>query len=316
MEETYQNKVYQNINSNHMKTTLSIFILVLLTTFFSCGQPTEKKNVTVDTTDKLQTKSDKEENERLEKRKKIEEQEKADSIRLDNILQNALKIANQNFDKNRFSDKYEVSTDYIPVNVEINLDYYFTKARPHLIIRRDDIEGAIGITYIDIYSKGDNNFEKVVSHKQWYMEYRNDTIRDINGDGLNDFVVNGYGVNGCCLKAFSIVYLLRQDKKSFSKNYDFINPTFSPKEKIIRGLCYGYPGETTMYKYKWNGEKVDTLEYISYEKNEKGVKTGKVIISTDEPYGDNYKILKIVNSVPTEYRKIEDYDWFTGDGYE
>ena len=34
---------------------------------------------------------------------------------------------------------------------------------------------------------------------------------------------------------------------TFSKNFEFINPTFSPKEKIIRGICYGHPGETEMY---------------------------------------------------------------------
>ena len=135
------------------------------------------------------------------------------------------------------------------------------------------------------------------------------------GDGLNDFVVNWYGSTGCCLKAFSNVYLLRQDKKAFSENFEFINPTFSPKEKIVRGVCYGHPGETEMYKYKWNGEKVDTLEYVSYERNEKG-KTGKVIISTDRPYGEKFKTLKVLNSVPTEYKKIEGYDWFTGKGYE
>lgn len=285
--------------------------LGLLTTFFSCGQPNEKKNVAVVTTDTLQANLDKKESERLEKRKKIEQQANTDSIRLDKILQDALKIAYQNFGKEKFVKKYDVATDSIPVSVEVNLDYYFTKENPHLIIRRND-PSAI---YIDIYSKADSKFEKVVSHEQWTMTYVNDTIRDINGDGLNDFVVNWYGANGCCLKAFSNVYLLRQDRKSFSENFEFINPTFSLKEKIVRGVCYGHPGETEMYKYKWNGEKVDTLEYVSYERNEKG-KTGKIIISTDRPYGDKFKILKVLNSVPTEYKKIEGYDWFTGNGYE
>ena len=41
--------------------------------------------------------------------------------------------------------------------------------------------------------------------------------------------------------------------KTISNNFEFINPTFSPKEKIIRGVCYGHPSETEMYKYKWNG---------------------------------------------------------------
>lgn len=264
------------------------------------------------TTDTLQTSLDKKEKNRLEKRREIEEQNYADSIRLDKVLQDALKIANQNIGKNRFIKKYEVSPDSIPVGVEINLDYHFTKANPHLIIRRND-PSAI---YIDIYSKGDSKFKKVVSHEEWTMTYVNDTIRDINGDGINDFVVNWYGATGCCLKAFSNVYLLRHNKKTFSENFEFINPTFSPKEKIVRGICYGHPGETEMYKYKWNGEQIDTLEYVSYDKNNKGVKTGKIIISADKPYGDIIKTLKVLNSVPTEYRKIEGYDWFTGNGYD
>lgn len=259
------------------------------------------------TTDTLQTSIDKKEKERLERSKEIEEQDYADSIRLDRVLQDALKIANQNIKKDKFIMKYEVSPDSIPVSVEINLDSHFTKTNPHLIIRRNEIS----VIYIDIYRKGERKFEKVVSHEQWTLTYVNDTIQDINGDGLKDFVVNWYGASGCCLKAFSNVYLLRQDKNAFSENFEFINPTFSPKERIVRGVCYGDPGETEMYKYKWNGEKVDTLEYVSYERNEKG-KTGKVIISTDRPYGNKFKTLKVLNSVPTEYEKIEGYNWFTG----
>lgn len=294
-----------------MKTTLHILAFGLLGAFFSCEQANEKNKIVVDTSDTVQSSRDKKEKERLMKRGEIEEQDYADSISLDKVLQDALKIANQNINKDRFIDKYVVSPDSIPVNVEINLDYHFTKVNPHLIIRRSEP----GAVYIDIFSKDDNKYEKVVSHEQWTMTYVNDTIRDINGDGLSDFMVNWYGSSGCCLKAFSNIYLLRPDKKSFSDNFEFINPTFSPKEKIIRGVCYGHPGETELYKYKWNGEQIDTLEYVSYEKNDKGVKTRKIIISTDRAYADGFKISKILNSVPTEYRKIEGYDWFTGNGY-
>lgn len=292
-----------------MNTTLHILIFGFIMTLFSCEQANKKKSVAAITTDTLQTNIDKKEKERLEKRREIEEQDNTDSIRLDKVLQDALKIVNQNITKDRFVKKYEILLDSIPVSVEINVDYHFSKASPHLIIRRKE-PGAI---YIDIYSKGDNKFEKVVSHEQWAMTYVNDTIRDINGDGLNDFVVNWYGASGCCLKAFSNVYLLRQDKKAFSANFEFRNPTFSPTEKIIRGVCYGHPGETEMYKYKWNSEKVETLEYVYYEKNDKGEKTGKIVISNNEPFGDKFKILKRLNSIPNEYKTIEGYDWFTGE---
>lgn len=295
-----------------MKTILHILTIGFLT-FFSCGQADEKNNVSLITTDTFHIKPEREEEERLEKRKAIEEQANKDSIMLAKVLKDALAIATQNIGKNKFFKEYELMPDSAyNVKVEISLDKHFTKFYPHLIIRRYGPNAV----YIDIYTKNDSKFEKILAHEQWSMEYINDTIRDINGDGFNDFVVNWYGTNGCCLKAFSNVYLIRSDKKTFSDNFEFINPTFSPEEKIIRGVCYGHPGETEMYKYKWKEEKVDTLEYISYQKSDKGVKTGKVIISTERPYNANSKILKIVRIVPTEYRKIEGYDWFTAKGYE
>jgi hypothetical protein len=82
-----------------------------------------------------------------------------------------------------------------------------------------------------------------------------------------------------------------------------------------RNACNGHPGETEMYKYEWNGEEAGTLEYVSYQKIDKNVKKGKVAISTDEPYSGNYKILKIINFLPAEHRKIAGYDWFTRNGY-
>jgi hypothetical protein len=237
----------------------------------------------------------------------LEKQEYTDSIRLDQVLQDAVKKANQNIGTNRFVEKYEVFPDSIPVSVEINFDYHFTKENPHLIIRRNEPS----TIFIDIYSKGDSEFKKVLSYERWELEYTGDTIRDINGDGLKDFVVNWYGNTGCCLKAFSNVYLQRADRKTFSDDFEFINPTFSPQEKVVRGVCYGHPGETEMYKYKWDKEAIDTVEYIYYEKNNKGQKTGKLIVSNSRPYSDKHKVLKRLSFIPAEYRKIEGFDWFT-----
>ena len=292
-----------------MKTILYKLTIGLLALLFSCRQQT---NNSIIVSDSLQTNLDKKEKERIKKRKRIEELDRIDSLRLDKVLQDALKIAIQNISNEKFHNKYDVMSDSIPIKVEISLDYHFTKENPHLIIRRNEPSAM----YVDIYSKNDNKFERVVSHEQWTMEYMNDTVRDINGDGLNDFVVNWYGSNGCCLKAFSEIYLLETDKKTFSKNFKFINPTFSPKEKIVRGVCYGHPGETEMYKYKWNGKTIDTLEYVSYEKSDKGEKTGRIIVSNNRPYGGRYKILKRLKLIPNEYKKIEGYDWFTGTGYQ
>ncbi len=272
--------------------------------FFSCHRSFKAKK----TPDNNSTRINKDEEERLKKRKELQQHEYEKNLVLNDVLREALQIAYQNIEKNTFFKKYEIIPDNIPVKVEINLDFHFTETYPHLIIKR----WTIGTIYIDIFSKNDNHFKKVLSHEQWLMTYKNDSIRDINGDGLKDFVVNWEGASGCCLKDFSDVYLLRKDKKTFSPYFEFINPTFSPEEKIIRGICYGHPGETEMYKYKWNGEKVDTLEYVSYERYE-NEKTGRILITTDLPYKNQSKIIKILNYIPDEYETINNYDWFTGD---
>lgn len=296
-----------------MRTKLHILTL-LSTIIFSCGQPNEKSNIAVVVTDTLQTRLAQKEKEHLDKRKEFEAQDKIDSLNLDNILKRAIKIAEQSNNLEKLKKNYVETMPDSSYQVQVSIDggQYFTKANSHLTIRR---KGG-GTIFIDIFSKIDRHFQKVISHEESEMTYVGDTIRDINGDGLKDFVVNWYGSSGCCLKAFSNVYLMRTDKKNFSNSFEFINPTFSPKEKLIRGVCYGHPSETEMYKYKWNKEAVDTLEYISYEKNEKGVKTGKVIVSNRRPFKDNSRILKRLNSVPNEYKSIDSYDWFTGKGYE
>ena len=295
-----------------MRTILTISKIALTSLFLSCGQLNNNSEGSDVVPDTLTTKLCQQEMERMEKRQQIEEQAKRDSLAFDQVLDKALAIATQNFRKNSFFyTKYEVEREGIPTTVEIILKDHFTKNIPHLIIRRIDPSSI----YTAIYSLKGDKFEKVMSHDQWAMEYMSDTIRDINGDGLKDFVVNWYGVNGCCLKAFSNIYLLRPDKNNFSSSFTFINPTFSPKERIIRGICYGHLGDTEMYKYKWSGEKIDTLEYVSYEKNEEGVKTGKVIVSTDLPYLRTSKIKRVLKTVPPEYQTIEGYSWFTGIGY-
>jgi hypothetical protein len=292
-----------------MKATASILTIAIVLLFISCEQRNEKNDAVGNRNDTVKTLADTKVQERLQARKQMEEQERIDSINDDKALREALEIAEQHKAQHHFKKKYLalIPDSSYQVEVEIRSGSYFSSKFPHLIIRRK----APGSVYIDIFSKTNNQFQKVLSHEQWIMEYTGDTIRDINGDGLKDFVVDWYGSNGCCLKAFSNVYLQRSDRKSFSGNFEFINPTFSPKEHIVRGLGYGHPGQTEMYKYKWNKEAVDTIEYIYYEKNDKGEKTGKLIASNDLPYSDNQKFIKRLNQMPAEYKKIEGYDWFT-----
>ncbi|RYU89537.1 hypothetical protein EWM62_14560 [Mucilaginibacter terrigena] len=130
-------------------------------------------------------------------------------------------------------------------------------------------------------------------------------MADINGDGVNDFVVNWYPSSGCCARNNFHVYLYQKDN-TFSNYFDFINPSFFPKEKLVRGVDYGHPGEVPLYKYKWNGLNVDTVEYI-YPAD-----TLKKKFYLVQRYGDNNcpEKRKVLAAVPKEYLKITGYDWF------
>ena len=71
-----------------------------------------------------------------------------------------------------------------------------------------------------------------------------------------------------------------------------------------------------MYKYKWNGEAIDTIEYVYYEKDNENKETGFIAISKTQSFENNSKVIRRLRSVPIEYRAICGYDWFTGEGYE
>lgn len=140
------------------------------------------------------------------------------------------------------------------------------------------------------------------------FNYMGDTIMDINGDNSNDLVLHLYPSSGCCRRDVYRVYLYLPEANKFTAAYEFLNPTFSPKEKIIRGVVYGQPGNTELYKYKWNGLAVDTIEYIVHEKP-----NAKTYYKRHGVY-DTTQQVKLKN-IPAEYRNIESLDWFIGDGY-
>lgn len=245
-------------------------------------------------------------------RQKIEESERVDSIRLQKVLDGALEIAYQNITEVDYSKEYEQTVDSVyNVSTKITISSPFIEKQRHVIIRNE----SPGEVSFNIYLIDQDSLKPVINHKQWAMTYVSDSIADINGDSHKDFIVNWYRSTGCCLKAFSNIYLSQPDEKTFTQSYQFINPTFSAKEKIVRGVCYGHPGETSLYKFAWNKKTIDTLEYISYEKNDTGEKTGKILVTRRLYPETDDQIIKKLNTVPKEYHTIIGYDWFTGDGY-
>lgn len=252
---------------------------------------------------------DKKEQKRKEKRKKLDEEIRIDSLKMEVFLKTLLIDVKKNINAENFSKTYEAVLDSnsLPVKTEIEIGHFFSKTDRHLLIRR---HGANDV-YLNVFLIRKNDFEPVLFHKEWNMTYVKDTIRDVNDDGYKDFLVNWYGSSGCCLKNFYNVYLYQPNKRKFAKDLEFINPTFYPKERIIRGIRYGHPGETELYKYKWKGDMVDTIEYVYPNKNPK-IKAKYIITKNLSRKSDSKK--KEISRLPPEYETVEELDWFLGKG--
>ncbi len=118
-------------------------------------------------------------------------------------------------------------------DVEINYDFHFTKAYPHLIIRKRSATD-VGI---DIFERMDERFKKVASYKISLNEHTGDSIYDVNSDGTKDFVMSRYGTSGCCLKAFSKGLSVPDREKNIYRRYRVCKSyILSPRENGERYL--------------------------------------------------------------------------------
>lgn len=239
------------------------------------------------------------------KREQVRSKENSDSIFADSIVDEALAIIRDNLSQPVYRKKFKsrLNEDLCRLDVELKLGNLFTPDGKHAFVR---LEGC-GNIFLNIFKIKGNTIIPVVKHEEWELTHVTDSIADVNGDGLQDLMVNWYGSSGCCLKNFYDVFLSKPDG-SFTEGYNFANPTFSAKERIVRGVGYGHPGEVELYKFRWKGYKLDTVEYIfPYPKNPiRFVKT-KSLVSRDTE-----KDWKILDEVPNEYKNIYGFDWFIG----
>jgi len=287
-----------------MKTTTNILTLVILTIIFGCGQTANQDVNSITQNDSIPKTPTKNDLTKEERQKQIEEENRNDSLRLDIALKDAFKVAQTEFKTDNFKKEYEIQPDdssYI-IKIEIEIGRLFKDNQKYFLLRRH----VPWATYLDLYKVKNDNAEKLFEREQGGMTYIRDTIFDANGDGHKDFLVHWYPSSGCCRRDVYNVYLNQPDKGNFTNDYEFINPTFSANEKIIRGVEYGHPGEVGLYKYKWNGLQVDTIEFIYPDANNKGqfIKTKKGAYRPTEKEG------VVLKTVPKEYQKIESYEWF------
>jgi hypothetical protein len=297
------------IGNNTMLKIIKIIASVILTILLACGHSANQGQDNSLLSDKYHL----DDVNQLLAEKKWTEKEKPtpkgdrdviDSLRFDMALQHAFKVAKKAFKKNHFVKQYEFNPgDSLPIiKIDIFIGQLFNDNQKYFLLRRDDSWA----TRIDLYEIANGTTEKLMERKQEAMTYLRDTIFDVNGDGVDDFLVHWYPSSGCCRRNVYNVYLNQNGKGKFTKNYEFINPTFAPAEKIVRGVLYGHPGETGLYKYKWNEFQVDTIEFIYPDPTMKTqfIKTKK---RTHQPSEENGLVLK---TVPEEYHKIESYEWF------
>jgi hypothetical protein len=273
------------------------FLLLMMVVLFGCHKP-EKKSVA----EKLATPAAKAYY--SSKQKQYQQESIADSLHLDNMLNAALLYADKHKAEVKFKKKLVRWSDSLGANANVLLNYghLFSADKKHLIVTRH-VWG--NMTYINVFELQNSRFVKVNNQYKEGCDFIRYLIKDVNGDGQKDFLTHWYPTSGCCRRDVYDVYLYLQKQEAFTGQYEFVNPTFSPSEKIIRGVDYGQPGETGLYKYKWNGLKVDSVEYIFPD-----IKGGKYYIGKTRDYHHDSKV---ISAVPAEYRHIESYGWFKGE---
>lgn len=226
-----------------------------------------------------------------------------DSVRFANALDSALSLASH-IKSDSFTREFTSHSDSsYSIQVKVELRNY--PDYKHLTVRRlapSDVR-------TDVFIQEGDNFKNILHAEHGSMTYISDTLADVNGDQLSDFLIHWYPASGCCRRNQYDVYLLRKDG-TFSESYSFINPTFFPKEKIIRGVLYGHQEEVGLYKYRWKENSIDTIEFIykNPDKRNTFIRTKKMFLF-DTPEKDKIHL----NTLPKEYQTIEDIDWFKND---
>jgi len=69
---------------------------------------------------------------------------------------------------------------------------------------------------------------------------------------------------------------------------------------------------TPVYKKRWNGEKVEDVEYVYFELDKKYGKTGRIVRSDKFDVKSSSKV-EYLRKVPKEYEGIFGFDWFMDD---
>ncbi len=220
---------------------------------------------------------------------------KADSLLFSNTLDSVLLLAKANWNTAWSGQGRDTSNGaYNTVWWEARQGNLFSDTDKHLIIRRSG--GVWDDTHLDIYKVHKDSFTHLLHHLQDEMSYVSDTIMDINGDRLLDFVVNWTSGSGQSTNKNETIYL-QKGARHFSYDFSFVNAVYAPDQKAVYGLKQNALGNPKLYYYQWTDDfRIDTIEYlyinnkdssnITYSSVREGVSTQLNSIPK------NYEILK------------------------
>jgi len=199
---------------------------------------------------------------------------------------------------------YHYEFERFSVKASMAFGHLFEAGKFHLHVRSSAEAGNV---LDNVYLLENNSFKLISTDTIAYLEFTSDSIGDVNGDKLRDYMVVTYSSSGCCLRYVYNVRTYDASTGGFSHLYNFYNPDFFPEEKVVRGVGYGHPGEVELYKFKWNDTVLETIEriYRDPENNKQFIRMRGE--DGGEPSSRNGEVLK---AVPKEYLNIDGYDWF------
>lgn len=230
-------------------------------------------------------------------------------------LDSARRIARQNVYRENFSYSMETPLDSVhTIRSRLTLGSFFGP-RKYMILRRaspvlhgrEEPAHVIDIFY---YSSYDSTFRGIKAFGERLENFVNDTVQDVNGDGRMDFVANYTSTLRGLKFRYSIVTLFENDTTCLAGSTVFPNPSFSAKERVIRGVLAGKAGQTEIYKYQWDGFEVDTVEYIYRDSDIPGHVIRTPYLPTDKR--NTTEVMEKLDAVPLEYRNLPELNWFLG----
>lgn len=222
------------------------------------------------------------------------------------IISEALSYATAHLKEGEFT--HELSTPVEngdTLRTFLSYGHLFEPERTHLYIKCK-MGGFRSEVLVHIYMLDKGKFREIQSANISETSFVGDSIGDINGDKLKDYMQITYASAGCCLRNKYTVYQYNAGTGLFGQVHHFMNPDFFPDEKIIRGVEYGHPGEVPLYKLRWKDTIVEPVEYIYRDPKNKN----QFIRTKVQSYPPDKKSGEVLKQVPAEYLHIEGYDWF------